>query len=112
SYAVRNSLTLAAAPPNRCVWQARFAVWWSCLTHNRLILSRYIGLGVKDMYLSAARNVEFKTIKQLVDRLNLDKRTRPKLYISVTDADVPRWQRQIVWTSDEMGLVAYSIIQN
>lgn len=31
--------------------------------------------------------------------------------ISVDDADVPAWQRQTVWTDDEMGLLAYSIIR-
>jgi hypothetical protein len=30
--------------------------------------------------------------------------------ISVSDGDVPSWQRNIVWSHDEMGLLAYSIM--
>jgi len=56
------------------------------------------------------RDVEFKTIKNLDARFYVDASTGFK--ISVADQDVPAWQRQTGWTTDEMGLLALSIIRN
>lgn len=59
---------------------------------------------------SGPRAVEFKSIKKLDSRFRVDASKGNR--ISVADEDVPAWQRQTVWTSDEMGLLALSIIQN
>ena len=56
------------------------------------------------------RAVEFKSIKKLNSRFYAD--ASKGIKISVADQDVPAWQRQTVWTTDEMGLLALSIIQN
>jgi hypothetical protein len=54
------------------------------------------------------RVVEFRSIKHLMNRMSST--TGKK--ISVEDAEVPSWQRNVVWTDEEMGLLALSIIQN
>lgn len=64
------------------------------------------------MSLNSPRPVEFRSIKQLINRFNANRETERNLLISTNDFDVPHWQRQIVWTQDDMGLLAYSIIQN
>ena len=51
-----------------------------------------------------------KTIKQLANRLKASTWTRDS--VSQSNVDVPAWQRQSVWTNDEMGLLALSIILN
>lgn len=53
----------------------------------------------------------FSNIKQLMRRMDVDRRDEPDKVVSVADSDVPAWQRQTVWTPDEMGLLAYSIIR-
>jgi hypothetical protein len=53
----------------------------------------------------------FRSIKQLVNRINANRETEIKKLISVDEEDVPAWQRQIVWNHDEMGLLAYSILK-
>lgn len=52
----------------------------------------------------------FRSIKQLMNRINANRETEIRKLISVNDEDVPAWQRQIVWNHDEMGLLAYSIL--
>lgn len=52
---------------------------------------------------------EFRTVAQLYRRMIEDDRSKQ---ISVADPDVPAWQRQIVWTDDDQGLLALSILQN
>jgi hypothetical protein len=56
------------------------------------------------------RTPGFATIRQLVTRLDLatDEANR----VSVDDEDVPTWQRQVVWSEEEMGLLALSVIRN
>lgn len=54
--------------------------------------------------------VPFRTIKKLVARMELQAGKDNR--ISVDDIDVPPWQRQLVWTADEMGLLALSILRN
>jgi hypothetical protein len=57
------------------------------------------------------RPVDFKAIKKLMNRMHPESEdgvTR----ISAADAEVPPWQRNVVWTTDEMGLLALSILQN
>ena len=56
------------------------------------------------------RKVEFNSLKKLASRMravNLDSNR-----ISVDDADVPPWQRNTVWTGEEMGLLALSVLLN
>ena len=64
------------------------------------------------MMINSPRPVEFHAIKQLINRLNANRETERNILISTEDFDVPPWQRQIVWTLDDMGLLAYSIIRN
>lgn len=64
------------------------------------------------MTINSARHVEFNSIKQLVNRLNANRDSERDKFISAEDYDVPSWQRQIVWTPEDMGLLAYSVIQN
>ena len=64
------------------------------------------------MTLNSPTPVEFNSIKQLINRFYENRETHPKKVISVDDLDVPSWQRDIVWTDEEKGLLAYSIIQN
>jgi hypothetical protein len=54
----------------------------------------------------------FRNIKMLIRRLNANRQTDRRSLISIDPFDMPPWQRQIVWTPEEMGLLAYSIIQN
>jgi len=61
--------------------------------------------------LNTPRDVEFRSIKQLINRFNANRDTERDNLISTDDLDVPPWQRQIVWNSDDMGLLAYSILQ-
>jgi hypothetical protein len=56
--------------------------------------------------------VEFRSVKQLINRFSADRRAERHILISTDDRDVPRWQRQIVWSPVEMGLLGYSIINN
>ncbi len=53
----------------------------------------------------------FNTIKALMKRIDASRKTELGKVVSVDDADVPAWQRQTVWNTDEMGLLAYSIIR-
>lgn len=64
------------------------------------------------MTLNSPRPVEFRSIKQLINRLSASREKERNILISVDDFDVPSWQRQIVWTEDDMGLLAYSLIRN
>jgi len=58
------------------------------------------------------RPVEFRSIKQLNNRLNANRETERNKLISVDELDVPSWQRQIVWSPEDMGLLAFSLINN
>jgi hypothetical protein len=58
------------------------------------------------------RPAEFRAIKQLLNRFAANRKTERRLVISTDDADVPAWQRQIVWTPEDMGLLAMSIVSN
>lgn len=59
------------------------------------------------------RSVEFKSIKKLVNRMNPEETGDEDISpISASDDDVPSWQRNVVWTEEEMGLLALSILQN
>ena len=51
---------------------------------------------------------QFTSAKALWRRLNHEE---PQEIVSIQDSDVPEWQRQVVWTEDEMGLLAYSMIK-
>lgn len=51
---------------------------------------------------------EFNTAKAIWRRLNQEE---PQEIISIEGNEVPEWQRQVVWTDDEMGLLAYSMIK-
>ena len=62
--------------------------------------------------INAPHPVEFHSIKQLINRFNVNRNTEKDSLISTEDTDVPRWQRQIVWDSEDMGLLAYSIVRN
>jgi Protein of unknown function DUF262/HNH endonuclease len=57
------------------------------------------------------RPVEFRSVKQLVRRLHANREREAAQLISSDDADVPGWQRQIVWTDVDMGLLIYSILR-
>lgn len=57
------------------------------------------------------RSPGFNTVKNLMNKINADRESETDIIVSVEDRDVPSWQRQIVWTADEMGLLAYSIIR-
>jgi hypothetical protein len=58
------------------------------------------------------RSVEFRSVKQLINRFNASRETERSRLISVDEFDVPSWQRQVVWTLEDMGLLAYSITHN
>jgi len=58
------------------------------------------------------RAVEFRSVKQLVNRFKLKERQGNNIPISVEDTEVPTWQRQLVWTEEEQGLLIYSICMN
>jgi len=64
------------------------------------------------MTINSARPVEFRSVKQLANRLNANRDQELQKLISVEDYDVPSWQRQVVWSAEDMGLLAYSIVQN
>ncbi|MBN1572377.1 MAG: DUF262 domain-containing protein [Deltaproteobacteria bacterium] len=64
------------------------------------------------MLVNSPRPVEFRTIKKLITRLNASRESERNILISVYDMDVPSWQRQIVWTEEDKGLLAYSILRN
>jgi hypothetical protein len=49
----------------------------------------------------------FRTVKQLYRRLRETDTDR----VSVDDTEVPQWQRQTVWNSDDQGLLALSVLQ-
>lgn len=53
----------------------------------------------------------FSNIKHLIRRIEANPYTDSDKVVSVKDSDVPAWQRQTVWSEDEMGLLAYSIIR-
>jgi hypothetical protein len=61
------------------------------------------------MTLNTPHGAEFHTVKKLINRMTTSK---SKEKVSTDDRDVPEWQRQIVWTPVEKGLLAYSIINN
>jgi hypothetical protein len=56
------------------------------------------------------RKVDFNSVKKLVSRMQAPEESGIK--ISAHDKDVPAWQRNVVWTPEEMGLLALSIINN
>jgi hypothetical protein len=58
------------------------------------------------------RTPGFNNIKNLINRINANRKTEPDSVVSIEDADVPSWQRQVVWTDSEMGLLIYSIIRS
>lgn len=64
------------------------------------------------MPLISPRGVGFHSIKHLNNRFNANRETERSEVISIDDIDVPAWQRQIVWNNEEMGLLAFSIINN
>ena len=64
------------------------------------------------MSLTAPHPPEFRTVKQLLNRMNANRETERDTLISVDDLDVPTWQREIVWTEEDMGLLVYSILNN
>jgi hypothetical protein len=57
------------------------------------------------------RDVEFNSIKQLMNRVHPQPGDEV-IRVSAEEADVPAWQRNVVWTAEEMGLLALSIVQN
>ena len=57
------------------------------------------------------RRVEFRSLKHLLRRMHADRDASSSELISVDEADLPHWQRQLVWTPDEMGLLCYSILR-
>lgn len=61
------------------------------------------------MTLLEPRSPGFNTVKQLLNRMALPSE---ESRISSDDEHVPAWQRQIVWTDDEMGLLILSIVRN
>lgn len=65
-----------------------------------------------DMRAKSYRNVEFHSLKQLLNRFNASRDIERTELISIDDFDLPSWQRQLVWTTDDMGLLAYSILMN
>lgn len=71
-----------------------------------------LSLGDDKMMLNSPHQVEFRSIKQLLNRLNANRETEKDMLISVDSFDLPTWQRQLVWTLEDMGLLIYSIIQN
>jgi Protein of unknown function DUF262 len=62
------------------------------------------------MPVNPPRPVEFHSVKQLINRFNASRETDRSRVISVDDFDVPSWQRQVVWSPEDMGLLAYSIV--
>lgn len=58
------------------------------------------------------RTPGFSNVKNLINKINADRKAEIDSVVSVSDKDVPSWQRQIVWTEDEMGLLVYSIIRS
>ena len=56
-------------------------------------------------------SADFRSVKQLNRRLNLNRTEERDSLISVDELDLPQWQRQLVWSKDEMGLLAFSIIK-
>lgn len=56
------------------------------------------------------RKVDFNSVKKLINRMRAEEASGIK--ISAHDKDVPSWQRNVVWTPEEMGLLALSIISN
>lgn len=60
------------------------------------------------------RKVEFNSLKKLMNRLDPapDEIDEDLKLISATDQHVPQWQRNVVWTDEEKGLLALSILQN
>ncbi|GAB3930303.1 GmrSD restriction endonuclease domain-containing protein [Larkinella terrae] len=56
------------------------------------------------------KSTGFRNLKNLMHRINANRETDRLSLISVEDEDVPAWQRQVVWTPDEMGLLIYSIL--
>lgn len=62
--------------------------------------------------LPAPHPPEFRTVKQLLNRMNASRDEERQTMISVEDVDLPEWQRQLVWTHDDMGLLVYSILNN
>lgn len=57
------------------------------------------------------KSTGFRNIKSLINRFNLNRETEIKKLVSAEDGDVPAWQRQVVWSKEEMGLLAYSILR-
>ncbi len=57
------------------------------------------------------RSVEFRSLKQLLRRLHANRDTERDKLISIEDGDLPKWQRQLVWTNVEMGFLCLSILR-
>jgi hypothetical protein len=56
------------------------------------------------------RRPEFRNLRNLLRRMDTNEDTQYP--ISVAEDELPAWQRQLVWTDVEMGLLAYSILRN
>ncbi|GAA4735964.1 GmrSD restriction endonuclease domain-containing protein [Flavisolibacter ginsenosidimutans] len=56
------------------------------------------------------KSTGFRSIKNLMNKINANRDLEKATVVSVDDDDVPAWQRQIVWNEVEMGLLAYSIL--
>ncbi len=57
------------------------------------------------------RKVDFNSLKKLMNRMSPREGDDVEL-ISAADSEVPSWQRNVVWTDEEMGLLALSVLQN
>ncbi|RYG39306.1 MAG: DUF262 domain-containing protein [Burkholderiales bacterium] len=67
--------------------------------------------GASTVQILEPKSPGFSNVKQLMRRMDADRRSEQDKVVSVDDVDVPPWQRQTVWSADEMGLLAYSIIR-
>ena len=57
------------------------------------------------------RPLEFRSLKQLLRRLHANRDKERGELISIDEADLPLWQRQLVWSDVEMGLLCLSILR-
>jgi hypothetical protein len=63
--------------------------------------------------ISGPRKVDFNAVKQLINRMHPEQGDEDQVVrISADSVDVPSWQRNVVWTNDEQGLLALSIVRN
>jgi hypothetical protein len=63
------------------------------------------------MTINYARPAEFRSVKGLINRLDANRDNERDLLISIDELDLPSWQRKIVWTPVQMGLLIYSILR-